>query len=73
MAILRVQDSNGNVTVIPAIKGETPIKGVDYFTKQEQIKFCEAVLAALPTYEMVVTLDDGTTETYSIYGEQVTE
>lgn len=31
MAILRVKDDNGNIIDIPAIKGYTPKKGVDYF------------------------------------------
>lgn len=35
MAILRVKDSDGNIIEIPAIKGDTPKKGVDYFTPED--------------------------------------
>ena len=36
MAILRVKDDNGNVIDIPAIKGDTPQKGVDYWTDEDK-------------------------------------
>lgn len=36
MAILRVKDSEGNIIDIPAIKGDTPIKGVDYWTDEDK-------------------------------------
>lgn len=36
MAILRVKDDNGNVIDIPAIKGDTPVKGVDYWTEADK-------------------------------------
>lgn len=35
MAILKVRDNDGNVSEIYAIKGDTPKKGVDYFTPEE--------------------------------------
>ena len=35
MAILRVKDDMGNVIEIPAIKGDTPVKGVDYWTAED--------------------------------------
>lgn len=38
MPILRVRDNDGNITEIPAIKGQdgyTPVKGVDYFDGQD--------------------------------------
>ena len=36
MAILRVKDNEGNIIEIPAIKGDTPIKGVDYWTDEDK-------------------------------------
>lgn len=36
MAILRVKDDEGNVIEIPAIKGDTPVKGVDYWTDTDK-------------------------------------
>lgn len=36
MAILRVKDDEGNIIDIPAIKGDTPKKGVDYWTDSDK-------------------------------------
>lgn len=36
MAVLRVRDDKGNIIDIPAIKGDTPVKGVDYFTEADK-------------------------------------
>lgn len=49
MSILRVRDKDGNVTDIPAIRGKTPVKGVDYFTEADKEELVAAVLAELPT------------------------
>lgn len=42
MAILVIRDENGNLTEIPAIRGadgHTPVKGVDYYTPEDQAEF----------------------------------
>lgn len=36
MAILRVKDNEGNIIEIPAIKGDKPVKGVDYWTDADK-------------------------------------
>ena len=36
MAILKIKDANGNIIEIPSIKGDTPIRGVDYFTEEDK-------------------------------------
>ena len=51
MAILKIRDADGNVIEIPAIKGKTPVKGVDYFTAEDIQEIVNAVLAALPRAE----------------------
>lgn len=74
MAILKVRDEDGNVREILVIRGKNgvaPKKGVDYYTEEEKTAFGNEVLAALPAVEMVATLDDGTTQTYQIYGKAV--
>ena len=71
--ILRVRDKDGNVLEIPAIKGDTPKNGVDYFTEDDKRAFANEVLNSIPAIEMVATLDDGSTVTYQIYGGAVTE
>lgn len=56
MAILRVKDAEGNIYDIPAIKGEkgdkgdTPVKGTDYWTATDKAQMVSDVLAALPTW-----------------------
>ena len=39
MAILKVKDDKGKIVEIPAIKGDVPIKGKDYFTYQPKITY----------------------------------
>lgn len=39
MAILRVRDNEGNYYDIPVVKGDKPIKGVDYYTVEEKEEF----------------------------------
>ena len=36
MAIFRLKDDDGKVIEIPAIKGDTPVKGVDYWTDEDK-------------------------------------
>lgn len=73
MAVLRLKDADGKIVAVPAIKGDTPVKGVDYFTEAEKVELRNEVYASLPALEMVATLDDGSTKTYRIYGGVVTE
>lgn len=59
MQILNIKDVNGNWVTVPAIKGpqgdrgpagadgHTPVKGVDYWTAEDQQAIIDAVLAAL--------------------------
>ena len=50
VAILRVKDANGNIVDIPAIKGDKPVKGVDYFTQEDKQAIVDEVVATLPVY-----------------------
>lgn len=45
--ILSVYDENGNQIPVPAIKGASPIKGVDYWTSTDKAEIVEATTAAL--------------------------
>ena len=36
MSILKVKDGNGQWLDIPAIKGDTPVKGVDYWNEEDK-------------------------------------
>ena len=36
MAILRVKDNEGNIIDVPAIKGDMPQKGIDYWTDEDK-------------------------------------
>ena len=36
MSILKIRDENGNFIPIPSIKGDTPKKGVDYWTEEDK-------------------------------------
>lgn len=66
--ILRLRDDNGAISEVSIVgppgpkggPGYTPVKGVDYCTSDEMV-------------ELVATFDDGTTATYKLYGEAVTE
>lgn len=56
MAVLRIRDANGNVQEIPVIKGDkgdTPVKGKDYYTEADKAEMVDAVLAALPNGDEV--------------------
>lgn len=62
MAILKIRDNNGNVTEIPAIKGEagkTPVKGVDYFTAADITEIVEMAVAQITNDVPVIgTVDE---------------
>ena len=52
-AIVKIKNANGEWIDIPAIKGEkgdTPIKGVDYFTEEDRQAIVDEVVATLPVY-----------------------
>lgn len=51
MAILRVKDDEGNVIDIPAIKGDTPQKGVDYWTEADKNEIKEYINQQLGVVE----------------------
>lgn len=54
--ILKFKDKNGNISSVPAIKGDkgdTPVKGIDYFTDADKQEIINAVLAALPNGDEV--------------------
>jgi hypothetical protein len=36
MAVLKIRDENGNWINIPSIKGDTPVKGVDYWNEEDK-------------------------------------
>lgn len=36
MSILKIRDENGKVIEIPSIKGDTPIKGIDYWNEEDK-------------------------------------
>lgn len=46
--------------------GATPVKGVDYFTDADKAEMVAAVLAAIPTEEWVLTLEDDSTVTKKV-------
>lgn len=49
MAVLKIRDENGNFVPIPTIKGDkgdkgdTPKKGVDYFTEEDKTEIVQSV------------------------------
>lgn len=52
MPILKIKDEKGKWTNIPAIKGDTPVKGVDYWNEEdkEEVKgFVDNSMADLET------------------------
>lgn len=54
MEVLKIRTSPGaEWQDIVAIKGYTPIKGVDYYTDEEKAALVQEVLDALPTAEEV--------------------
>lgn len=61
MAILKIKDANGNVTEIPAIRGDdgyTPVKGVDYFTEADKAEIVQMVIENLGGNPIFGTLDE---------------
>lgn len=54
MEIIRYRDSiTSEWKTIEAIKGDKPVKGVDYNTEEDKQELVEMVLAALPNAEEV--------------------
>ena len=51
MAILRVKDNEGNIIDIPAIKGDTPKKGVDYWTDEDKAEMKDYINQQLGVVE----------------------
>lgn len=45
--ILQIKNDSGEWVSIPAIKGDKPVKGVDYFTDEDKKEIVDAVIAAL--------------------------
>ena len=68
--ILRVRDKDGNILEIPAIKGDKPTKGIDYFTEEDKNEMRDEVFAIMPAQNMIATLYDGSTVIYRIYGPE---
>lgn len=69
-AILRVRDADGNVTDIPAIVGPRGEPGPKGDTGEVDMETIKDVLLCV---ELTATLDDGTTQTFKLYGEAVAE
>ena len=55
VATLKIKNADGEWVDIPAIKGDTPIKGIDYFTEEDKQEMIDSVLASLPIYNGEVT------------------
>ena len=58
MAILKVKDDKGKIVEIPAIKGDVPIKGKDYFTAEEVQEIINTVVQTINnngTYQPKIT------------------
>ena len=56
MSILKIRDKDGNIQEILTLKGEkgdTPVKGKDYFTEADKTEMVNEVLAALPNADEV--------------------
>lgn len=53
----------------PSIRGETPIKGEDYFTNADKEELVAQVKASLPTITMIGIDADGVSHTFTLYGE----
>lgn len=51
------------------VSGYTPVKGVDYYTTAEQAQMKNAVLASLPTLEVVGVDAEGVSHSWVMYGE----
>lgn len=53
----------------PSIRGETPVKGEDYFTNSDKEELVAQVKASLPTITMIGVDADGVSHTFTLYGE----
>ncbi len=56
MEILKLKQPDGtwaDVVALVGPKGDSPIKGTDYFTEQDKQEIVDEVLAALPSSEEV--------------------
>lgn len=47
MSVMYIRDKNGNFVPVPAIKGYTPVKGVDYYTEADKVEIVQRVIEAL--------------------------
>lgn len=85
-AILRLRDENGNIYDVPSLigpagpQGNTGNPGVYVLKAGETIEdapeWADVVVnpdEEPPALELVATFADGTTQTYNLYGEAVTE
>lgn len=54
-AVITITDKNGTTTatITNGSKGDTPVKGIDYYTEADKTEMVNAVLAALPAAEGV--------------------
>lgn len=55
------------------VNGVTPVRGTDYWTEADKSEIVNAVLSSLPQVDIVLTSEDGTSTTYRVYGEVVTQ
>ena len=51
-------------------KGNTPVKGTDYYTESDKTEMVGLVKAAMPTFTLVGTDDDDVQHTWTLYGVQ---
>ena len=49
-------------------KGDTPVKGTDYYTSADKSEMVSSVKSALPTFTLVGTDADDVTHTWTLYG-----
>lgn len=50
MSVMYIRDKNGNLVPVPSLKGrdgKTPVKGVDYYTEDEQSEWSEYIASEL--------------------------
>lgn len=53
MSVLYIRDKDGNLIPVKTIQGapgDTPVKGVDYWTEADKQAIVDDVLKALPTW-----------------------
>ena len=67
-----IDQYDGNTTLYVSAEDDYEVE-VAKETVTIKPEYMEAIKAALPTVEMVATFEDGTTTTYKLYGEAVTE